>query len=70
MADTLWKNHHYPPEGMEDAVQTVITQCELWADNVDFSKDSKKDYSFESARMAAYKYAPDEEYGMVAEEVE
>lgn len=30
----LLKKHKYPPEGMEDAVQTVMTQCELWADNV------------------------------------
>ena len=29
----LLKAHKYPPEGMEDAVQTVMTQCELWADN-------------------------------------
>ena len=30
----LLKSHRYPPEGMEDAVQTVMTQCELWTDNV------------------------------------
>lgn len=30
----LLKKHKYPPEGMEDAVQTVISQCELWTDNV------------------------------------
>ena len=30
----LLKKHRYPPEGMEDAVQTVMTQCELWTDNV------------------------------------
>lgn len=30
----LLKEHKYPPEGMEDAVQTVMVQCELWADNV------------------------------------
>ena len=29
----LLKHHKYPPEGMDDAVQTVMTQCELWADN-------------------------------------
>ena len=33
----LLKKHRYPPEGMEDAVQTVMTQCELWTDNVDMS---------------------------------
>ena len=31
----LLKRHKYPPEGMENAVQTVMTQCELWADNND-----------------------------------
>lgn len=33
----LLKKHKYPPEGMEDAVQTVMTQCELWADNTDMN---------------------------------
>ena len=28
----LLKKHKYPPEGMEDATQTVIQQCELWTD--------------------------------------
>lgn len=28
----LLKKHKYPPEGMEDAVQTVMSQCELWVD--------------------------------------
>lgn len=32
----LLKKHKYPPEGMEDAVQTVMTQCELWTDNYTF----------------------------------
>ncbi len=30
----LLKKHRYPPEGMEDAVQTVMNQCEMWTDNV------------------------------------
>ena len=30
----LLKKHKYPPEGVEDAVQVVMTQCELWTDNV------------------------------------
>ena len=29
----LLKKHKYPPEGMEDAVQTVMSQCEMWTDN-------------------------------------
>ncbi|MBD5150554.1 MAG: type I restriction endonuclease subunit R [Oscillibacter sp.] len=30
----LLRRHKYPPEGMDDAVQTVISQCEMWTDNV------------------------------------
>lgn len=37
----LLKKHKYPPEGMDDAVQTVITQCELWTDNYDMEKEHK-----------------------------
>ena len=36
MVKKLLKKYKYPPEGMEDAVQTVMTQCELWTDNSDF----------------------------------
>lgn len=35
----LLKKHKYPPEGMDDAVQTVMTQCELWTDNYNFDED-------------------------------
>ena len=31
----LLKKHKYPPEGMDDAVQTVMMQCELWTDNME-----------------------------------
>lgn len=41
----LLKKHKYPPEGMDDAVQTVITQCELWTDNYDM-EDEHKVYSY------------------------
>ncbi len=34
MIKKLLKKHKYPPEGLEDAVKTVMTQCELWADKV------------------------------------
>ncbi len=33
MIKKLLKAHKYPPEGMDDAVRTVMTQCELWTDN-------------------------------------
>ena len=32
----LLKKYKYPPEGMEDALQTVMTQCELWTDYVEY----------------------------------
>ena len=28
----LLRRHKYPPEGMEDAVQAVMSQCEMWTD--------------------------------------
>ncbi|MBO5446145.1 type I restriction endonuclease subunit R [bacterium] len=30
----LLKKYNYPPEKQEDALQTVMTQCELWTDNL------------------------------------
>ena len=38
----LLKKHKYPPEGMDDAVQTVMTQCELWTDNYNFKSEDDK----------------------------
>ncbi len=35
MVKRLLKKYKYLPEGMDDAVQTVITQCELWTDNTE-----------------------------------
>lgn len=32
MVKRLLKRHKYPPEGMDDAVSTVISQCEMWTD--------------------------------------
>lgn len=29
-----FKKCKYPPEGIADAVQTVMRQCEMWTDNV------------------------------------
>lgn len=53
----LLKKHKYPPEGMEDAVQTVMTQCELWTDNLNFEENghvySFRDYTGESMPLAA-----------------
>lgn len=35
MVKRLLKKYKYPPEGMDDAVHTVMTQCELWTDNME-----------------------------------
>ena len=33
MVRKLLKKYKYPPEGYEDAIATVIGQCEMWVDN-------------------------------------
>ena len=33
MVKKLLKKYRYPPEGLEDALATVIGQCEMWTDN-------------------------------------
>jgi type I restriction enzyme R subunit len=33
MVKRLLKKYKYPPEGVEDALNTVIGQCEMWTDN-------------------------------------
>ena len=38
MIKRLLRKHKYPPEGMDDAVQTVMFQCELWTDNNDMNR--------------------------------
>ncbi len=47
----LLKKYKYPPEGMEDALETVMFQCELWTDNNDMGD-----------RMNAYAEAMSEMY--------
>lgn len=62
----LLKKHKYPPEGMEDAVQTVMTQCELWTDNNDMGEEKVVDF-----RKAGYTYMQEKnDVLMVAEERE
>lgn len=60
MIKRLLKKHKYPPEGMDDAVQTVMMQCELWTDSVmDVDEDQSNIYNFRS----------NETLSMVAEDV-
>lgn len=35
MVKRLLKKYKYPPEKYEDAIETVISQCEMWTDNAD-----------------------------------
>lgn len=55
----LLKKHKYPPEGMNDAVQTVMTQCELWTDNLDFEPEAKV-YEFKKTDEYEAQLAADE----------
>lgn len=57
----LLRRHRYPPDGMEDAVKTVMTQCELWADSNDMEEEGPSYYS-------RFKQSPRTNYGMAAEE--
>lgn len=34
MVKKLLKKYKYPPEGLEDAIATVIGQCEMWTDSI------------------------------------
>ncbi len=45
MVKKLLKKYKYPPEGMDDALETVMLQCELWTDNTE---------GFEERLMAYY----------------
>ena len=47
----LLKKHKYPPEGMNDAVQTVMLQCELWTDNNDMMEERVSNYA---SRLSEY----------------
>lgn len=64
MIKRLLKKHKYPPEGMEDAVQTVMTQCELWTDNNDMDagvisySERKNQYKDNTDQMVAENSAP------------
>lgn len=64
MIKRLLRKHKYPPEGMEDAVQTVMTQCELWTDNNDMDagvisySERKNQYKDNTDQMVAENSAP------------
>ena len=57
MIKKLLKKHKYPPEGMEDAVKTVMTQCELWTDNSEnlYSFDRQEDFLKVAENQSSFK---------------
>ena len=60
----LLRKHKYPPEGMDDALQTVMAQCELWTDN---SMDVEPEWN--SHKPVSYDHFVSEaELPMVAED--
>ena len=38
MVKKLLKKYDYPPDGVDDALQTVLEQCELWTDNAEMTE--------------------------------
>ena len=55
MVKRLLKKHRYPPEDYDFAINTVISQCELWTDNSDAPYMEKHDSAFrysEEAKLA------------------
>lgn len=59
----LLKKHKYPPEGMDDALQTVMLQCELWTDNVMDVEPEQKPH-----KTVTYDFSQPRDIGMVAED--
>lgn len=57
MVKKLLKKHKYPPEGMDDAVQTVMTQCELWTDNNDMHRYDENTVPFEQSKKYDFSQA-------------
>lgn len=55
MVKRLLKKYKYPPEGMEDAVKTVISQCEMWTDNYDYvHNDMNTKYTYDDMQYNNY----------------
>lgn len=73
MVKRLLKKYHYPPEGQEQALRTVMEQCNRWADDEDnyyeeFGNGQKKEVH--TVRM--YSMNEDEDFSslMAAEDEE
>ena len=55
MIKKLLKKYKYPPEGMEDAMETVMIQCELWTDNNDMNNMGERLVAYASALSSGTK---------------
>lgn len=62
MIKRLLRKHRYPPEGMDDAVQTVMQQCELWTDTADMP-DEVRGYGKPAAGMMSLAAEESSSYG-------
>ena len=51
MVKRLLKRHRYPPENYEMAINTVISQCEMWTDNMDVYQPEEKVVQFSSYQI-------------------
>lgn len=58
--ERLLKKYKYPPEDYDFAINTVISQCELWTDNADMSRREEK--------ATTYSFPPEQELSIAAEE--
>jgi len=45
MVKRLLKKYKYPPDGQEEALKTVMSQCEMWTDNSNLAVPSDEDDS-------------------------
>ena len=54
MVKRLLKKHHYPPEDYDFAINTVISQCELWTDNSDAPYVGERDSTFRYSEEAKF----------------
>ncbi|HJB94511.1 MAG TPA: DUF3387 domain-containing protein, partial [Candidatus Mediterraneibacter intestinigallinarum] len=61
MVKRLLKKHKYPPENYDTAISTVISQCEMWTDNMEIYQQEEKIVQFSS-------YQTHRDIGLVAEE--
>ena len=67
MVKRLLKKYKYPPEDYEEAISTVISQCEMWTDNMDMAPVSASPhnpvvYSFKEPELQMVA-EPTVEYG-------